>query len=54
VRAAKEMVYRAAVGRSDDELAVADAIWEPVYRSEDAQEGPRAFAEGRPPQWKGR
>ena len=54
VRAAKEMVYRAAVGRSDDELAVADAIWEPVYRSEDAQEGPRAFAERRPPQWKGR
>jgi enoyl-CoA hydratase/carnithine racemase len=54
VRAAKAMVYRAAVGRSDDELAIADAIWEPVYRSEDAQEGPRAFAERRPPQWKGR
>ena len=54
VRAAKQMVYRAAVGRSDDELAIADAIWEPVYRSEDAQEGPRAFGERRPPQWKGR
>jgi enoyl-CoA hydratase/carnithine racemase len=54
VRAAKEMVYRAAVGRSEDELAVADAIWEPVYRSEDAQEGPRAFGERRTPQWKGR
>ena len=54
VRAAKEMVYRAAVGRSDDELAIADAIWEPVYRSEDAQEGPRAFRERRAPQWKGR
>ena len=54
VRAAKEMVYRAAVGHSDDEFAIADAIWEPVYRSEDAQEGPRAFGERRPPQWKGR
>jgi enoyl-CoA hydratase/carnithine racemase len=54
VRAAKAMVYRAAVGGSADEFAVADAIWEPVYRSEDAQEGPRAFRERRPPQWKGR
>ena len=54
VRAAKEMVYRAAVGRSDDDVAAADAIWEPVYRSEDAQEGPRAFAERRAPRWKGR
>ena len=54
VRAAKEMVYRAAVGHSEDEFAIADAIWEPVYRSEDAQEGPRAFGERRPPHWKGR
>jgi enoyl-CoA hydratase/carnithine racemase len=54
VRAAKAMVYRAAVGHDDDDVAIADAIWEPVYRSEDAQEGPRAFAERRPPQWKGR
>jgi enoyl-CoA hydratase/carnithine racemase len=54
VRAAKQMVYRAAVGRSEDEFAIADEIWEPVYRSEDAQEGPRAFGERRPPQWKGR
>ena len=29
-------------------------IWEPVYRSADAQEGPRAFAEKRPPRWQGR
>ena len=43
VRAAKAMVYRVAVGRSADAYASADAIWEPVYRSEDAQEGPRAF-----------
>jgi len=54
VRAAKAMVYRAAVGRSEDEFAIADAIWEPVYRSEDAQEGPSAFRERRTPHWKGR
>ena len=37
--------------------ALADAAWEmwrPVYESADAQEGPRAFAEKRPPQWQGR
>src|SRR5262245_26790760 len=32
VRAAKEMVYRASVGSGDDDYAIADAIWEPVYR----------------------
>lgn len=32
----------------------ADRIWEPVYRSADAQEGPAAFREGRPPAWQGR
>jgi len=32
----------------------ADALWEPVYVSEDAQEGPRAFAERRAPRWQGR
>jgi enoyl-CoA hydratase/carnithine racemase len=32
----------------------ADAIWEPVYKSADAQEGPRAFAEKRAPRWSGR
>jgi enoyl-CoA hydratase/carnithine racemase len=32
---------------------VADRIWEHVYLSEDAQEGPAAFRDKRPPQWKG-
>jgi enoyl-CoA hydratase/carnithine racemase len=36
------------------ELAEADRIWEPVYRSADAQEGPRAFRDKRRPTWTGR
>jgi enoyl-CoA hydratase/carnithine racemase len=30
------------------------AIYEPVYASADAQEGPRAFAAKRKPVWQGR
>ncbi|MFZ0903157.1 MAG: enoyl-CoA hydratase-related protein [Mycobacterium sp.] len=32
---------------------LAETLWAPVYLSNDAQEGPRAFNEGRPPRWKG-
>lgn len=32
----------------------AERIWEPVYRSHDAQEGPTAFREKRSPEWTGR
>jgi enoyl-CoA hydratase/carnithine racemase len=54
VRAAKKMVYAAAeVGRSEA-FARAEEIWEPVYLSRDAQEGPRAFSERRKPRWEGR
>jgi enoyl-CoA hydratase/carnithine racemase len=52
VRAAKQMVYRAATTR--EAFDAAEALWEPVYRSDDAQEGPRAYAERRPPRWSGR
>ena len=54
VRASKAMVYAAAERGWSDALAEADRLFEPVYRSEDAQEGPRAFAERRPPRWRGR
>ncbi|MEV6982694.1 enoyl-CoA hydratase-related protein [Sphaerisporangium sp. NPDC051017] len=54
VRAGKKMVYAVAEHSRSDAFDVAERIWEPVYLSEDAQEGPRAFAEKRKPLWRGR
>lgn len=52
VRAAKEALYKATdVGRHGG-LEMAKLIYEKVYASEDAVEGPRAFAEKRKPVWK--
>ncbi len=54
VRAAKATVQLAERLPRDQAFTAADRIWEPVYLSQDAQEGPTAFAERRPPSWKGR
>ena len=54
VRAGKRTIYTAAGDTFGALLDEADRIWEPVYRSADAQEGPAAFREGRTPKWTGR
>jgi enoyl-CoA hydratase/carnithine racemase len=51
VAAAKRMVYE--LGASPEAFELAAQIWEPVYLSDDAQEGPRAFREKRAPRWRG-
>jgi enoyl-CoA hydratase/carnithine racemase len=50
VGAAKRTVHLGLADVADE----ADRIWEPVYTSADAQEGPAAFREGRAPRWQGR
>ncbi len=54
VLAAKRTVRLLAELPLAEAFAEAERIWEPAYRSEDAQEGPAAFRDRRPPQWKGR
>jgi enoyl-CoA hydratase/carnithine racemase len=54
VKSAKRLVYAAAERSWTEALEEGDRIYESVYLSEDAQEGPRSFREKRPPVWKGR
>jgi enoyl-CoA hydratase/carnithine racemase len=54
VRAGKRMVYEVAGLPLEQAFERGDALFADAYRSEDAQEGPRAFSEGRAPRWQGR
>jgi enoyl-CoA hydratase/carnithine racemase len=54
VRASQRMVRLSGEMGMSAAWDCADAIFEPVYSSEDALEGPRAFREKRPPRWQGR
>ena len=53
MRAVKEMVAMSTEVGSTEAVRNADRIFEPVYRSEDAIEGPLAFREKRKPNWRG-
>jgi enoyl-CoA hydratase/carnithine racemase len=54
VRAAKRTVRLLAEHPLAEAFDEAERLWEPVYRSRDAQEGPAAFREKRRPVWEGR
>jgi enoyl-CoA hydratase/carnithine racemase len=54
VRAAKALVHAAAEMPEQAAWDEGDRLFESVYLSADAQEGPQAFREKRAPQWKGR
>ena len=54
VRAAKRMVHLLTMPGIAEAFDEAERIWEPVYLSSDAQEGPAAFREKRAPRWTGR
>jgi enoyl-CoA hydratase/carnithine racemase len=54
VRAAKKTAYLSARMGIAEAFDEAERIWQPVYTSADAQEGPAAFRDKRPPAWTGR
>lgn len=54
VVAGKESILTAMSAGCEAGIALAHNIYRAAYASEDAQEGPRAFAERRKPVWKGR
>jgi enoyl-CoA hydratase len=54
VRATKESVVRGMSGTLRDAYKIESEIAGIVFQSDDAKEGPRAFAEKRPPNWSNR
>jgi enoyl-CoA hydratase len=54
VRATKESVVRGMLGTLKEAYRIEQELSQVVFASEDAKEGPKAFAEKRAPEWKNR
>jgi enoyl-CoA hydratase/carnithine racemase len=54
VRESRSIAAAAPSLADEDGWKLADDAWSRIWRSEDAREGPRAFAERRAPRWSGR
>ena len=54
VQATKESVLRGLAGTLDDAYRIEQELSSKIFASEDAKEGPKAFAEKRTPNWQGR
>jgi len=54
VRATKESVVRGTKGTLRDAYKIEQELSQVVFASDDAKEGPKAFAEKRAPQWQNR
>jgi enoyl-CoA hydratase len=51
VQATKESVLRGLSGTLDDAYGIEQELSQKIFATEDAKEGPKAFAEKRPPNW---
>jgi enoyl-CoA hydratase/carnithine racemase len=54
VKAGKQMVREIVLAAMSETSSLINEIWNPVYLSQDAQEGPLAFKEKRAPKWLGK
>ena len=54
VRGTKELAYKSYGLSIEEAFRISDDVSARIRVTEDAKEGPRAFAEKRPPVWKGR
>ena len=54
VQATKESVMRGLGGSLEEAYGIEMELSRKVFKSDDAKEGPKAFAEKRPPRWSGK